>query len=482
MHFLNNIKTKEKHGFTLVELIVTITILAILATIAFISFQWYAKDSRNTVRINDIKIIQKAIEIFYAENLIYPTPASSTQVTYSWWLLWYQGYFWTWTTFELWNMSKVPVDPLLSVEYSYSLLWRKNKYQLWLVYEWEYIANNNVFKKTYALSNTTAKPYVFWNYDLLDIKVTTSTWCLNVTAPSLIINNLPWDWVLTWSTYDFVYNRWLIVPSNYESVMDIDVAWFGFQIQEVYNKCYADYLSDINTYITNLSSAYQQFSWIEAYDEVANHPRTIDFLEKAITYLEKNAITVKDWLLAVLNNVYIDTFSGLDNDILVQDHSSDTLWTWEFMSPSSDSWSYIIYNNRLEKDNVSFDIIKPILISPKTSANTTVSLKVVNFNGWYLTIYWRYQNASNYYSVTLNSSWYVVNKVIWWSSTPLADVTSPISNNSNIQFVLSWDNIKLIINWIEVENRVDTDISAIWEDAIFMNTSWMVLDDYILYY
>ncbi len=44
----------SKKAFTLVELIVVITILAILGTIAFISLQGYSSDARNTKRTSDL--------------------------------------------------------------------------------------------------------------------------------------------------------------------------------------------------------------------------------------------------------------------------------------------------------------------------------------------------------------------------------------------------------------------------------------------
>ena len=50
-----------RKGFTLVELIVVIVILSILWTIAFVSFQGYGKESRNTKRISDIGVISRAI-------------------------------------------------------------------------------------------------------------------------------------------------------------------------------------------------------------------------------------------------------------------------------------------------------------------------------------------------------------------------------------------------------------------------------------
>lgn len=51
-----------KSGFTLVELIVVITILAILGTIAFISLQWYSADARNSKRTSDLNSITSVIK------------------------------------------------------------------------------------------------------------------------------------------------------------------------------------------------------------------------------------------------------------------------------------------------------------------------------------------------------------------------------------------------------------------------------------
>ncbi|MDR1944565.1 MAG: type II secretion system GspH family protein [Candidatus Peribacteria bacterium] len=52
-----------KKAFTLVELIVVITILAILGTIAFISLQGYSADARNSKRTNDVASISQKISI-----------------------------------------------------------------------------------------------------------------------------------------------------------------------------------------------------------------------------------------------------------------------------------------------------------------------------------------------------------------------------------------------------------------------------------
>ncbi|MDD3145042.1 MAG: FISUMP domain-containing protein [Candidatus Gracilibacteria bacterium] len=64
---------KKLNAFTLVELIVVITILAILGTIAFINLQGYSTGARDSKRISDINNIQKKISIEVTKG----TPLSS---------------------------------------------------------------------------------------------------------------------------------------------------------------------------------------------------------------------------------------------------------------------------------------------------------------------------------------------------------------------------------------------------------------------
>lgn len=470
----------KKWAFTLIELIVTITILSILWIIAFLNYKDYSKDSRNSVRLNDISNIKKVLELFYLNSSFYPDPDETINVTYSGGLLWKQWYFNEWMISKVHRLSKPPKDPLIDVPYTYSLFNKASKYQIWSVLESK--SAISAISQTYAYTNENVLAYVVWNFDLYDIHFNTGSTCLNVSTPSMIINDLPLDGVLNQSaSYNFVYNNWYNLPNNYESRMEMVTSWFPFTLFNVYNKCSVEALSDINNYIVNLSVAYTQFNGVADYTEVANNSRTLNFIKKSIWYLQANGLTVSKDLILMLDNAYIDTFLWNDADNLVGNHYSNTLWTWEFMSPSSNTGSYIIAWNTLQKTGVDADIITPVLLKPKTSKDSTIFLKVVDFNGGNVVLYLRYLDIDNYYSVTVNTSGYAIN-IRAGGVTSSFPISWPISNNSIVQFSVTGDTIKFIVNWNELESRIDTSINAIWKDAIYLSSGGVKVDDFTLYF
>lgn len=64
-------------GFTLLELLVTISIIGILIGIISVSFSTAQKRSRDAKRIGDLKAIQKSVEQCYAINSDYPSAVVS---------------------------------------------------------------------------------------------------------------------------------------------------------------------------------------------------------------------------------------------------------------------------------------------------------------------------------------------------------------------------------------------------------------------
>ena len=87
----NSLIPKRRHGFTLVELIVVITILVILGTIAFMSLSGFSGSARDSSRVSDLTNISKALEIAYVKTGSYPDPENFSSVTYSGGTLWKQG-------------------------------------------------------------------------------------------------------------------------------------------------------------------------------------------------------------------------------------------------------------------------------------------------------------------------------------------------------------------------------------------------------
>lgn len=123
------LKTKAYSGFTLVELIVVITILVILWTIAFLNLWGFQGNARDSRRISDITNITKGLDIFSIKNGIFPTPDSkSIALTVSGVLIgtqWYVGA----NVLSIIRMSDTK-DPLDGTYYTYTINADNTKYQI----------------------------------------------------------------------------------------------------------------------------------------------------------------------------------------------------------------------------------------------------------------------------------------------------------------------------------------------------------------
>ena len=72
----------SRQGFTLIEMLVVISLIGILATLAIVSYTGTQKSARDTQRKSDTKQYQNAVEIFASKNNgLYPSETNAAGVS-----------------------------------------------------------------------------------------------------------------------------------------------------------------------------------------------------------------------------------------------------------------------------------------------------------------------------------------------------------------------------------------------------------------
>ncbi len=221
----------KKGAFTLVELIVVITILAILWTIAFLSFQWYSRDARDAVRISDIDNIVKSMNFYEIQRWQYPIPSNWIDITYSWAMVWNQGTVWDSVINNLSQLSKKPVDPLTQNEYTFSRLNTKKEFQVAAILEWWLIWEAGInFVSSANASDSSLSSYIKWNYNWILAKVSTWSQMYILAVPSIISSDITLvDVVNLIQSWSLSYNWTNNLPSSYSwNWFNLKWGWFDY--------------------------------------------------------------------------------------------------------------------------------------------------------------------------------------------------------------------------------------------------------------
>ena len=190
-----------KKAFTLVELIVVITILAILWTIAFISLQWYSREARDSKRIQDIRSLLTKLNV---EN-VKGTPYRDML---SWWQIHYIDINWNAEEVYQWNIDyeylresrENFLDPKTNKDYDFATSEWTTKYkaedQRFNFIEWRYE------------SEKTNEEVILWNYYkyLSSDAENLFTWAINPYEWPAWITEVP-NW-LCWDCKNIIIKDW----------------------------------------------------------------------------------------------------------------------------------------------------------------------------------------------------------------------------------------------------------------------------------
>ena len=69
-----------RRGFTIVELLIVIVVIAILAAISIVAYTGIQQRARDAQRANDIATITKALELYYIDHGRFPTASGSNSI------------------------------------------------------------------------------------------------------------------------------------------------------------------------------------------------------------------------------------------------------------------------------------------------------------------------------------------------------------------------------------------------------------------
>jgi hypothetical protein len=392
------------------------------------------------------------------------------------------------------RISNVPVDPLLSTYYTYSLSANRKTYQIASAQEWSIAYNHNPFvNETFALNAQNLYWYTLGSRIDYDTPIISGASCSIIATPSIILSDIPAGWVLTNnSIYNYTYLSSPNIPNSYSwSVVNLNSAdWF--QTVEVLDTCSINSIWDLELYLAKLSTAYIWLSSLPRYEDIVFNSNSQRFQLNAINTLQGYGILIDQWVIDTVESpdpdyVFTDTFTNTNDTNLVSTHTPGSglwqmLWSW-------DTSAYSISGNTLEKNGWTNTIVWPLPNPLITNKNYNISFDIWNFSSWNVSVYLRYIDDDNYYSLELSPSGYPITtsgyQVIrrsWWVDSILETIWHTISAWDNIAFSVHEDTVAFELNAVEISSTEAGWLNFVWAPGIMMQNNGAQIDNFTLTY
>jgi competence protein ComGC len=227
---------KSIKWFTFIELVISITIVAILSVLGFFTYSKSLEDSRDSQRKSEISWVASWFKLYKTKRWEYPTPWSNFNITNSGYLVAIQ-----WKLDEniiISNIDKIPLDPFIWKPYIFSISKNKQEFQIAATLENNWI-NKSLLTWDYKTVSKNILPTIVLAIDsTIAVEINQLIWLWATNRTKFIfdwtIHNLPYTFSSPFLPYtDSTSFTWLLNDNNitglqnsdYRSCLEINDDW-----------------------------------------------------------------------------------------------------------------------------------------------------------------------------------------------------------------------------------------------------------------